>query len=137
MHILQMELITWKFYVDGSHTHNGSGASILFIMSLGVTIPKSYKLLFPYTNKIEKYEALVLGLKLALEWKLTTLEFYGDSQLIINQVTNTYQTKDEKLLHYKHMVDTLKACFIHITFEQNPRDKNKVGDVMATLASLL
>ena len=69
---------------------------------------------------MEEYEALVLGLKLALEWKLTTLDVYGNSQLVINQVTNAYQTKDEKLLPYKHMVDTLKECFVQITFEQIP-----------------
>ena len=57
--------------------------------------------------------------------------------MIINQVTNTYQTKDEKLFPYKHMVDTLKACFVHINFEKITRDKNKAIDAMATLASLL
>ena len=35
------------------------------------------------------------------------------------------------------MVDTLKACFFHITFEQIPREKNRAIDAMATLASLL
>ena len=57
--------------------------------------------------------------------------------MIINQVTDTYQTKDEKLLPYKHMVDTLKACFVHITFEKIPREKKRVANAMATLASLL
>lgn len=79
MHILQIEPITWKFYFDGSYTHHGSGTGILFIMPLGVTIPKSYKLLFPYTNNMAEYEALVLGHKIALEWKLTLLEVYKDS----------------------------------------------------------
>ena len=69
--------------------------------------------------------------------ELTALEVYEDSQLIINQVTNTYQTKDENLLPYKHMIDTLKECFFHITFEKISRDKNRVADAMATLASLL
>ena len=84
-----------------------------------------------------EYESLVLGLNLALEWKLTTLKFYEDSQLVINQVTNMYQTKDEKLLPYKHMVDTLKAFLVHITFEKIHIDKNRVVDPMSTLASLL
>ena len=34
------------------------------------------------------------------------------------------------------MVNTLKACFVHITFEQISIDKNRVADAMATLASL-
>lgn len=136
-HILQTEPITWKFYFHGSYTHHGSGVGILFIMPLGVTIPKSYKLLFPCTNNMKNYEALVLGLKLALEWKLTAIEVYGYSHLVINQVNDMYKTKDEKFLPYKHLVDILKECFVHIIFEQIPRDKNRATNVMATLASLL
>ena len=35
------------------------------------------------------------------------------------------------------MVDTLKECFVHITFEQISREKNRAENAMATLASLL
>ena len=48
-----------------------------------------------------------------------------------------YQTKDEKLLPYKHIVGTLKAWFVHITFEKIPREKNRVVDSMDTLAYFL
>ena len=44
-----------------------------------------------------KYEALILGLKVALELKIIDMEIYGDSQLVINQVKGFYDTKDEKL----------------------------------------
>ena len=30
-HILQLEPVTWKLYFNGSYTHHGSGAKILFI----------------------------------------------------------------------------------------------------------
>ena len=76
-------------------------------------------------------------MKIAAEWRVDQLDVYGDSQLIINQVNDIYQTKDEKLLPYKRMVDDLKKYFAHITFQQVPRANNKVADVMATLASLL
>ncbi|MDF3681073.1 hypothetical protein P3S38_29290 [Enterobacter hormaechei] len=48
-----------------------------------------------------------------------------------------YQTKDEKLIPYKRMVDDLKKYFAHITFQQVPRVDNKAADVMGTLVSLL
>ena len=35
------------------------------------------------------------------------------------------------------MVDTIKAYFFHVTFEQISREKNRAADAMATLASLL
>ena len=54
-HILQKELVTWKFYFDSSYAYHDSSADILFITPLGVKIPKSYKLLFPCTNNMVEY----------------------------------------------------------------------------------
>ena len=68
----------------------------LFVSPHGYTIPKSYKLLFPCTNNIAEYEALTNGLKMAIEWRITKLHIYGDSQLIINQVNDDCLTKNVK-----------------------------------------
>ena len=84
---------TWKMFFDGSHTQNGAGAGIFFVTPHGYTIPKSYKLLFPCTINMDKYEALLNGIKLALEWRITELHISGDSQLVINQVNNDYKKK--------------------------------------------
>lgn len=53
---------SWKFYFDGSYTNHGEGARILFITPQGDFIPKSFRINFPCTNNIAKYEALVTGL---------------------------------------------------------------------------
>ncbi len=66
-------------FFDGSHTKNGASARILFVTPHGYTIPKSYKFLFPCTNNMAEYEALLNGVKLALEWSLTKLHIFGDS----------------------------------------------------------
>ena len=58
---------TWKFFFDGSHTQNGASTGILFFTPHRYTIPKSYKLLFPCTNNISKYEAPLNGVKLTLK----------------------------------------------------------------------
>ena len=65
-----------------------------------------------------EYEVLKLGLKWAIQWKIIELNVFGDSQLIINQVNDEYQTKDDKLLPYKRIVDDFKKYFTMITFEQ-------------------
>ena len=124
-------------FFDGSFTQQGSGAGILFITPQRYSLPKAYKILFPCTNNIAEYEALINGMKIAAEWRVDQLNVFGDSQLVINQVNDTYQTRDEKLLPYKRMVDDLKKYFAHITFQQVPRADNKAADAMATLASLL
>ena len=79
---------TWKMFFDGSHTQNEAGAGVLFVSPHDYMIPKSYKLLFPCTNNIVEYEALTNGIKMALEWRITELHIYGDSQLVVNQVNN-------------------------------------------------
>lgn len=120
-----------------NRTQHGSGADILFITPQGHTIPKAYKLIFSCTNNTAKYEALVTGIKMAIEWNITQLQVFGDFQLAINQINDDYQTKDEKLMPYKKMVDDIKKYFVEITFQQIPRNDNKAADAMATLASLL
>ena len=74
---------------------------------------------------------------MAIEWRNIELHIYGDSQLIINQVNDDYFTKNEKLVPYKKMVDSLRWYFTFVSFQQIPRVKNKATNAMATLASLI
>lgn len=55
---------------------------------------------------------------------------------MINQINDLYQTKDEKMMPYKRMVDDFKKYFMFISFEQIPRSTNRVANDMATLASI-
>jgi hypothetical protein len=99
---------SWTMFFDGSFTQQGSGAGILFITPQRYSLPKAYKMLFPCTNNIAEYEALINGMKIALEWRVDELNVLGDSQLVINQVNEVYQTRDDKLIPYKRMVDALR-----------------------------
>ena len=66
-------------FFDGSFTQQGSGAEILFITPQLYSLPKAYKLLFPCTNNIVEYEALINGMKIAIEWQVDELKIFGDS----------------------------------------------------------
>lgn len=55
-----------QLYFDSSYTLHGAGVGIVFITPQGDSIPKSYCLSFPCTNNIEKYEALTIGLRIAV-----------------------------------------------------------------------
>ena len=91
----------WKIYFDGSNICNSSGAGIMFITPQGDIISKSYRITFHCTNNIAKYEALIIGLKIAIQWNIQHLQVFGDSQLVIHQVNDDYETKDDKLMPYK------------------------------------
>jgi hypothetical protein len=83
----------WKMYFDGACSKEGSGAGIVFISPTKEVIPMSYKLEFDTTNNISEYEALLLGLKAARDMGVDKLSVFGDSELIIHQIKNIYQTK--------------------------------------------
>lgn len=99
---------TWKLHFDGSYTNHGSRARILFIAPQGDSIPKSYRIAFLCMNNMDEYEALLTRLHMEIKWKIKDLQVYGDSQLVIYQVNDDYDTKYENLTLYKCMVDSFK-----------------------------
>ena len=127
----------WKLFFDRSFTQKGLGVGVLFVTPQGDLIPKSYKISFPCTNNIAEYEGLLTGLRQAIRWNIKSLLVFGDSQLVIKQVTDEYHTKDEKLLPYRRIVEGLKQHFTKIGFQQIPRANNKAADAMATIASMI
>jgi ribonuclease HI len=50
-------------------------------------------------------------MKLAREMEVTDLRAKSDSQLVTNQVSGEYQTKDPQLMKYLEKVRTLKEQF--------------------------
>jgi probable phosphoglycerate mutase len=62
----------------------GAGAGLLFISPLGVHIRYMICLHFAASNNVAEYEALVNGLRIAIELGVQHLDVRGDSQLVIN-----------------------------------------------------
>jgi ribonuclease HI len=54
-------------YFDGSLIKIGAGTGLLFISSLGVHMCYVIRLHFAASNNITEYEALVTGLRIAIE----------------------------------------------------------------------
>jgi ribonuclease HI len=74
----------WTLEFDGSHSSVGSGAGIVLIAPSGEVFYHSYRLDFSCTNNVAEYEALILGLNLAIDKGATILEVKGDSNLIVS-----------------------------------------------------
>ena len=55
----------WQMYFDGSSSKEGAGVGVLLISAGGEVISLMYKLEFKTTNNTAKYEALILGLRVA------------------------------------------------------------------------
>jgi ribonuclease HI len=126
----------WKMFFDGSCSKEGSGDGIVLISPSKEVIPLSYKLEFDTTNNISEYEALLLGLKAAKDMGIDKISVFGDSELIIHQLKNIYQAKQQRLKQYINEVwDFVENFFLafNITFIQ--RNLNQQADSLALAAS--
>jgi ribonuclease HI len=97
----------------------------------------SYRLEFWCTNKIVEYEALILGLNLAIDKSVTILEVKGNSELIVSQVLMRFSTKNEKLKRYRDVAQTLSKSFRKFSIEVVPQEENHVVDSLVVSASTL
>jgi hypothetical protein len=63
----QIQAEPWTMYFDRSLMKTGAGAGLLFISPLGIHIRYMIQLHFTASNNIAEYEALVNGLRIAIE----------------------------------------------------------------------
>jgi hypothetical protein len=87
----------WAMYFDGSVCGDGSGIGILLVSPRGATYCFSIRLPAPCTNNLAKYEAVHKGMKLLLVAGAEAVEVFGDSKLVISQLTETYRYESELL----------------------------------------
>ena len=91
-----------------------------------------YKLEFVTTNNTAEYEALLLGLKAAKDLGIQHIYVYGDSELVVQQVRNNYQVKQDLLKVYRNEVwDMVENYFVAFNITYIPRDHNQTGDSLA------
>ena len=101
----------WHMYFDGSVMKTGAGAGLLFVSPLREHMQYVVRLHFPVSNNMAEYEALLSGLRIAIELGIKRLDVWGDSQLIIDQVMKEASCHDEKMEAYCNAVRRLMDKF--------------------------
>jgi len=86
------------------------------------------------TNNQSEYSALILGLKEALSRDIKQLQVYGDSLLVINQVTGQFKVKNVQLQELYKEALSLITKFDYIVFNHVYREFNKRADQLSNLA---
>ena len=127
----------WVMKFDGASNRLGKGVGAVLISPEEKQYPVAAKLRFKCTNNVAEYEACALGLKLALDMKVKNLTVYGDSDLIIRQMQDRWNTRDPKLVPYNEYLKALVEQFEEVQFDYIPREKNQLADALATLAAML
>jgi ribonuclease HI len=122
-------------YFDGSLMKTGAGAGLLFISPLGVHMRYVIRLHFPASNNVTEYEALVTGLRIAIELGVRHLDVRGDSQLVIDQVMKSSSCRDPKMEAYCQEVRRLEDKFHGLELNHIARKYNEAADELAKIAS--
>ncbi|GMP59312.1 hypothetical protein CsSME_00022637 [Camellia sinensis var. sinensis] len=123
----------WKLMFVGSKTNEGVGAGIVLIAPNKQMYQFAYQLKTQHIQSCNQaeYEALIISLELAIEFKIRSLQVFGDSPLVIKQVLGEFKCVSGALEEYLTEVKWLISFFHHVTFTHRYRLENKEANAMA------
>ncbi|XP_030940238.1 uncharacterized protein LOC115965196 [Quercus lobata] len=127
----------WVMFFNGAARQEGAGAGVVFVSPQRQILLYSFSLSELCFNNVAEYQALIIGLQMAIEMGISQLEILGDSKLVINQILEQYDVKKEDLIPYCKYAKKLLANFEAITLEHIPRKENRQADALANLATAL
>ncbi|XP_077228325.1 uncharacterized protein LOC143861268 [Tasmannia lanceolata] len=90
---------------------------------------------FQASNNEAEYEALLAGMKLAIQTRARRLKVYSDSQLVVNQVHGTYEARDDRMRKYLAQVRQLADKFTSFEVTRVLRTENGKADILFKLVA--
>src|SRR5664279_5147434 len=115
----------WTMHFDGSRQLEGSGAGVVLTSPKGDKLRYVLQIHFNCTNNFAEYEALLLGLRVAKEMNITRIRCLGDSDLVAQQVSGTWDSKDTNMAAYRRAVSDIGGHFIGFEVEHIDRRLNE------------
>ena len=91
--------------------------------------------MFPCTNNAAEYEALLHGLRMAKEMNLGRVKCFSDSDLVAQQVSSTWDSKDPLMAAYHREVDIVVGHFKGYQVDHVDQRKNEAADALSRLGS--
>ena len=130
-----MDNTTWKAWFDGATNPNPGERGIGGVLKgpAGERIEISENIGFGTNNEAE-YAALMAVLDAAIDAKVQKLEVYGDSQLVIKQVSGEWLINSKAPVPMCQSVLDLKAQSPSVTLRWIPREQNSEADVLSKRA---
>jgi ribonuclease HI len=113
----------------------GSGAGVVLTSPQGDKLSYVLQIHFTTTNNVAEYEALLHSLLIAKGLGITHIVCYGDSDLVAQQVSGTWDAKDPNMAAYRATVDKMASCFIGYEVHDIKRAENDAADALSHLGS--
>jgi ribonuclease HI len=128
----------YTLYFDGASRSNPGPASygVTLMDPNGTEIDTDKKYIGNATNNVAEYMGAIAAVNLALKHNLDNIAIYGDSNLVIKQITNEWKVKSENLKeHFNDLKNIIsKKQWKHISFNHVYRKHNKRADQLANEA---
>ena len=123
--------MAYNLYADGGARGNpGPAASGFVIYNNKKIIAREGKYLGIATNNQAEYNAILLGLEKAQNLKITELDCFLDSELVVKQLKLEYKVKNKDLAAIFLKAWNLSKKFKRVKFHHIPREKNKEADAL-------
>lgn len=125
-----------RLHVDGASRGNPgeAGFGIHVTTPEGTTVASLYGYLGRATNNVAEYQALLHGLRFALERGAREIEVYSDSELLVRQLAGRYRVKNPGLQPLFRQAGELLARFARSRVSHVPRERNREADALANRA---
>ena len=124
-------------FFDGAARQEGAGVGVVFVSPQWQILLYSFSLSELCSNNVAEYQALIIGLQMAIGMGILQLEIFWDFKLVINQILEQYDVKKEDLVSYCKYAKKLLTNFEAITLEHIPRKENRQANALANLATAL
>ena len=130
---MSMESSTYIGFVDGAshHTQHSTSATWVIYTPMGHVLSSRGVCLWPYSNNVAEYSAIIELLRDAILHGILSLEVCLGSELVVSQLNGLYHVSDPTLLRRFLHVRLLEQQFDDITYIHIPRNNNQVADSYA------
>ena len=109
---------------------------IIIVTPDGEMLRYIVRLKFLATNNEAEYEGILMGLRLEKALGAKKLFIQSDSKLVIGQIKEEYEAKEERMQKYLKLIKHLAQEFDKLEFVQVPRGQNMAANEIAKMASL-
>ena len=127
----------WTLNIDGASWKTGAGIDLQLKSPVGEKIEQAICLGFNASNNESEYEAILAGIKLAITVLADKLLIRSDSQLVVRQVNEEYESRDPRMAKYVSLVKKCLGSFSAWKLEHILRDCNEKADALAAIAASL
>jgi len=86
------------------------------------------------TNNEAEYKAVLLGLELARQLAISTVEIISDSEVVVRQMLGLSRVQSDRLKQLHQQTCTQVAYFQTVHFRHVRREQNKLADALAAEA---